>query len=101
MSETLESEVLFVVPPDELDEHNLTDEVRDLAAEESRYVLVCRKGGRPSWPERIWSFLRRQPIEAITIVTDRRAEAGDEVTMTVRETELPQIYETVSPDENQ
>jgi len=95
MSETLEGEVLFVVPPDELAEHNLTDEVRELAAEGSRYVLVCRKGGRPSWPERIWSFLSRQPIEAVTIVSDQQADAGDEVTMTVRETELPQVYETV------
>ena len=96
MSETLEGEVLFVVPPDELDEHNLTAEVRDFAAEESRCVLVCRKGGAPSWPERIWSFLRRQPIEAVTVVTDRHADAGDEVTLTVRETDIPQVYETVS-----
>lgn len=89
-----------MVPPEELDEHNLTDEVRELAAEESRYVLVCRKGGRPSWLERIWSFLRRQPIEAVTIVTNQRAEAGDHVTMTVRETALPEVYETVQSHEN-
>lgn len=95
MSQTLEGEVLFVIPPDELDEHTLTEEVRELAAEDSRYVLVCRKGGRPSWPERIWSFLRRQPIEAVTIVSGQQADAGDEVTLTVRETALPQVYETV------
>lgn len=101
MSETIETTVLFVVPPDELDEHNLTDEVHTLAAEESRYVLVCRQGGPPSWPERIWAFLRRQPIKATTIVTDQRAEAGDKVTMAVRETELPQVYETVPSHQNQ
>ena len=101
MSETLEGEVLFVVPPDELTEHNLTDEVRELAAEESRNVLVCRKGGRPSWPERIWSFLRRKPIKAVTIVTDQRAAAGDNVTMTVRETTLTEVYETIPQHENQ
>ena len=47
MPETLHTQVLAVVEPEELDDHELQPALRDLAA--SRYVLVCRKGGAPSW----------------------------------------------------
>lgn len=95
MSEIIEGEVLFVVSPDELEEHDLTDELRKLAATEDRHVLVCREGGHPSWPERIWSFLRRKPIEAVTVLADTEStiEVGEEITVRVAETELAAVYE--------
>lgn len=91
MVETLRGEVLHVVGPAELDEYNLDSELRTLA--ESRYVLVCREGGDPSWFERIRSFLARRPIEAVTLVSDRAASEGDEVDATVRETSIGGVYE--------
>jgi hypothetical protein len=91
MTRTLDGEVLHVVPPEELDDHDIEEELRELA--DSRYVLVCRAGGEPSWFERLRSFLTRRPIEAATLVSETRAEEGDEVTATVRETDLPGVYE--------
>jgi len=95
VSEIIEGEVLFVVSPDELEEHELTDELRKLAATEDRHVLVCREGGHPSWPERIWSFLRRKPIEAVTVLADTEPtiQVGEEITVRVTETELTAVYE--------
>ena len=95
MSQIIEGKVLFVVSPDELAEHELTDELRELAATEDQYVLVCREGGHPSWPERIWSFLRRKPIEAVTVLADTEPtiEVGEEITVRVTETELAAVYD--------
>lgn len=91
MTETVDAEVVYVVPPDELGDHDLTQAMRELA--DSRYVVVCRSGGVPSWFERVKSFLLRRPIEAITLVADRPLEAGEEVTATVEETEVAGVYE--------
>ncbi|NHN60071.1 MULTISPECIES: hypothetical protein [Halorussus] len=93
MTETLRAEVLHVVAPEELDEYDLDEELRTLA--ESRYVLVCRKGGAPSWVERVRAFLTRRPIEPATLVTETAAGEGREVTATVEETGIPGVYETV------
>jgi hypothetical protein len=91
MTRTLDGEVLHVVTPEELDDYDLEEELRTLA--ESRYVLVCRDGGKPSWFERVRSFLTRRPIEATTVVSETGAAEGDEVTATVHETDLPGVYE--------
>jgi hypothetical protein len=92
MTETIQGDVLHVVPPDELDEHDLTPELRQLA--ESRYVLVLREGGHPSILDLIWAFVRRNPIEAVTVVTEQRVEENDEVTLTVEETQMAGVYVT-------
>ncbi|USZ67375.1 hypothetical protein NGM10_11615 [Halorussus salilacus] len=91
MPETIRGQVLHVVPPDELDEHELTDDLQALA--ESRYVLVCRKGGSPSWVERVRSFLLRRPIEPVTLVAETAPSEGEEVTATVEETAVAGVYE--------
>jgi hypothetical protein len=91
MAETIEGEVIHVVGPEELDDHDLTAELRSLAA--SRYVIVCRKGGAPNLFERVWAFLRRDPIQPVTIVAERAVNEGTELTATVRETEIPGVYE--------
>lgn len=91
MTRTLDGEVLHVVEPEELEDYELEAELRELA--ESRYILVCRDGGEPSWFERVRSFLTRRPIEATTVVSETGAAEGDEVTATVHETDLPGVYE--------
>ena len=93
MAETLRGEVLHVVAPEELDEYDLDGDLRALA--ESRYVLVCRKGGAPSWVERVLAFLTRRPIEPATLVAETAASEGQEVTATVEETGIPGVYEAV------
>lgn len=95
MTQMITGDVLHVVPPDELGEHDLQPELQELA--KSRYVLVCREGGQPSFFEKLWGIVKRRPIKAVTIVTDQRAEVGEEITVTVRETEMPKVYETASP----
>jgi hypothetical protein len=79
--------------PDELAEADLQPELADLA--EGRHVLVCRKGGKPSWPERVLAFVRRTPIEAVTVVTDEGVAEGEEFTAQVVETKLAGVYEVV------
>jgi hypothetical protein len=92
MVETIQGDVLHAIPPDELDEHDLTPGLQELA--ESRYVLVLRRGGHPSILDLIWAFIRRSPIEAVTVVTDRRVEEDEAVTLTVEETEMSGVYVT-------
>ncbi|WP_255151230.1 DUF7526 family protein [Halorarius halobius] len=87
---TLTGEVLHVVEDGEQAEYDLTDELAEMAA--SKRILVVREGGRPSWLERIAAFVRRDPIEAVTVVTASAAGEGQEVTAEVRETELPGVY---------
>lgn len=94
MARELEAEVLHAVPPDRLEEYDLDPELRALA--ESRYVLVCRAGGAPSWFERITSFFMRRPIEAVTLVADTGAEEGAELTATVVETDIAGVYEATA-----
>jgi hypothetical protein len=91
MVETLTGEVLHVVPPEKLDEYDLDDELRRLAA--SRYVLVCRKGGAPSVIERVRSFLLRDPIEPVTLVADADPDEGEEVTAIVEATPIAGVYD--------
>ena len=92
MAETLEATVIHVVPPEELDDVKL--ELARIA--DSRYVLVCRAGGAPTWLDRVKSFLFRRPIEAVTLVADAAAEEGEEVTATVTETDLTGVYEATA-----
>lgn len=96
MSETLQGEVIHVVSPDEREAFDLTEELRTLA--DSQYILVCRKGGSPSWVERIRSFLARKPIEAVTLVSETAATEGEEVTATVETTDIPGVYEATDLD---
>jgi hypothetical protein len=91
--ETLTADVVHALAPDELEEADLQPELAELAA--GRHVLVCRKGGRPSWSERIIAFVRRSPIEAVTVVADESLAEGDEFTAQVAETNLTGVYEVV------
>jgi hypothetical protein len=96
VTETIRGDVLHVVPPDELDDQDLEPGLRELA--ESRYVLVLRRGGHPSILDLIWAFLRRSPIEAVTVVTDQRVEEGEEVTLAVEETAMTGVYVTAAAE---
>lgn len=96
MTETIQGDVLHVIPPDELDEHELSPELEALA--ESHYVLVLRKGGHPSILDLVWAFIRRSPVEAVTVVTDQPAEEDDEVTLTVEETTITGVYVTADAE---
>ena len=93
MVETVRGEVLHVVPPEEVDDYDLDGALRSLA--ESRYILVCREGGRPSPVEQIKSFLLGDPIEPVTIVTERSVDDGEEITADVEATEIAGVYEAV------
>jgi hypothetical protein len=93
MTETITGEVIHVVGPDEHDEAQMLDDLAALA--ESRYVIVCREGGKPGLFERVWAFLKRDPIRPVTIVADEDAAEGDELTATVHETELPGVYDAI------
>lgn len=90
MTETIEGSVLHVIPPDELGEHDLEPDLRELA--ESRYVLVLREGGHPSLLDLLVAFIRRDPIEVVTVVTDQHAEEDDEVVFAVEKTDLEGVY---------
>lgn len=94
MPETMVAEVVHVVPPADHEDVDFQPELADLA--ESRHVLVCRRGGAPSWLERVKSFLLRHPIEAVTLVADEAPAEGSEVTATVVETEMAGVYEATS-----
>ncbi|MFC7165970.1 DUF7526 family protein [Halospeciosus flavus] len=97
MAETLEGEVVHVIPPEKLDEHDLDPDLRDRA--ESRYVLVCREGA-VGWIDRLLGYLGGKPIEAVTVVVDEDvgsdAEEGDVVSLDVEETELPGVYDATA-----
>lgn len=97
MPETLDTQVLAVVDPAEADDGTLRPELRELA--DARYVLVCRKGGAPSWFERATSFLRRDPIEAVTLVADTAPAEGEELTARVEETDLAGVYDVLDVED--
>ncbi|GAA0203179.1 DUF7526 family protein [Halobaculum roseum] len=90
MTETITIEVVHAVAPEELDEAQLQPALRELAG--ARHVLVGRKGGRQSWFDRIRAFLAREPVEAVTVVTDEPASEGSEVTLRVEETDIAGVY---------
>jgi len=96
--ETLTADVVHALAPDELEEADLQPELEALAT--GRHVLVCRKGGKPSWTERVLAFFRRTPIEAVTVVADEGVAEGQEFTAQVVETELAGVYEVVGVDGN-
>lgn len=91
--ESLHAEVVHVIPPEDLDDVDLQPAFRTLA--DDRYVLVCRRGGAPSWFDRVKSFLLRRPIEAVTVVADAPLEEGEELTATVEPADIPGVYEVV------
>ncbi|SEO68121.1 hypothetical protein SAMN04487948_104149 [Halogranum amylolyticum] len=94
MTETIQGDVLHVIPPDELGEHDLEPGLQALA--DSRYVLVLRKGGHPSILDLLVAFVRRNPIQVATVVTDQRVDEDDEVTLTVEETDMEGVYVTAA-----
>lgn len=94
--ERLHVEVVHVIGPDELDDYDLEATLRERA--EGRYVIVGRKGGTPSFLEKLLAFVRRDAIEAVTIVADAAAAEGEELTVGVRETETMGVYEVVEPE---
>ncbi|MFB6084358.1 MAG: hypothetical protein ABEJ94_08955 [Halorientalis sp.] len=93
MGERLRGEVLHVVGPTELDDYDLDDEVRELA--ESRYLLVCWKGGSPSILQRLKLILARSTLEPVTLVADDAVAEGEIVTATVAETDTAGVYDAV------
>ncbi|MFB6303215.1 MAG: hypothetical protein ABEH78_10195 [Haloferacaceae archaeon] len=92
MEESFRGDVLHTIAPTELDDYDLTADLRERAADDDRYVLVCRRGGHPSWAERIWAFVRRDPIEAVTIIADEEVAAGETITVAVEATDLAGVY---------
>jgi len=94
MTQRIKGDVLHAIPPDELGDHELEPELRRLA--ESKYVLVCRRGGHPSIFGLLWAYLRRDPIEAVTVVTEQPAEEGDSIAVTAEETAIAGVYTTIS-----
>jgi len=97
VSETFHGELIRVIPPSEVDDHELEPAMAELAA--SRSILVCRRGGAPSLLELLWAFLKRDPIEPVTIVADIDSEIAEGTEMTVRtnETDLAGVYEADGP----
>lgn len=93
MSEQINGDVLHAVRPDELGEHDLEPDLQRLA--EGRHVLVLRRGGHPSLLGLLWAFVRRNPIEAVTVITDEGAVEGESVSMTVEETSMAGVYRVV------
>ncbi|MFC6757374.1 hypothetical protein ACFQER_12725 [Halomicroarcula sp. GCM10025894] len=72
MPREITGEVIHVVEPDEHDDYELDGTVAELA--DSRYLLVCREGGVPSFFERLVAFFKRDPITPVTLVSDEGAE---------------------------
>ena len=98
MPETFHGEVIRSIPPEEVGDHDLEPAMEELAA--SRSILVCRRGGAPSLLELLWAFLRRDPIEPVTIVADIEAGTvaeGEEITTRIATTELAGVYTAVGP----
>ena len=93
MPREITGEVIHVVGPDEQDDYDLDGTVAELA--DSRYLLVCREGGAPSFFERIVAFFKREPITPVTLVADERAEEGVEIEATVDFTTVDGVYEVI------
>lgn len=93
MSERIAGDVLHAVPPDELGDHDLEPDLQRLA--EGQHVLVLRRGGHPSLLALLWAFVRRNPIEAVTVITDQGAMEGDSVSVVAEETSMAGVYRVV------
>ncbi|MDS0259523.1 hypothetical protein NDI56_08970 [Haloarcula sp. S1CR25-12] len=93
MPREITGEVIHVVPPEEQGDYELDGTVAELA--ESRYLLVCRKGGAPSFFERVVAFFKRDPIRPVTLVSDEGAEEGTEIEATVEFTTVDDVYEVI------
>ncbi|WP_262180645.1 DUF7526 family protein [Haloarcula laminariae] len=93
MPREITGEVIHVVGPDEHGDYELDGTVAELA--ESRYLLVCREGGKPSVIERVVAFFKRDPITPVTLVADEGAEEGSEIEATVEFTTVDGVYEVV------
>ncbi|QLC35009.1 hypothetical protein EFA46_012185 (plasmid) [Halarchaeum sp. CBA1220] len=91
MPETIRGTVLHVVPPADLDDHDLDPELAALAA--GHTVAVCRRGGDPSLRQRLRTFLTGGTIDAVTVVLDSTPEEGDSLAVTARETDLAGVYD--------
>ena len=78
-TETITGTVIHVVPPDDRDDHDLDSALAERAA--GNYVVVCRRGGSPSFLRRVWSLLRGGSIDAITIVTADEYAEGDRIAL--------------------
>ncbi|RXK50390.1 DUF7526 family protein [Halorientalis pallida] len=98
MGERLRGEVLHVVAPTELDDYDLDDDVRNIA--ESRYLLVCWKGGSPSIFQRLKLILARSTLEPVTLVTDDAVEEGQIITATVEETDTAGVYDVIEVEDD-
>lgn len=102
MGESFRGDVLHTIAPAEFDDYELTADLEELATDDAGYVLVCRRGGQPSWAERLRAFVRRDPIEAVTIVADEEVAAGETITVAVEKTELAGVYRaTAAPQVEQ
>jgi hypothetical protein len=97
MAESFHGDVLHAIAPSEFDDYALTADLEALVADDADHVLVCRRGGRPSWLERIWAFLRRDPIEAVTIIVEEEVAAGATITVAIEETDLAGVYRATAP----
>lgn len=93
MPRELTGEVIHVVPPEEHDDYDLDETVAELA--ESRYLLVCREGGKPSVFERVVAFFKRDPITPVTLVADEGATEGAEITVTADFTTVDGVYDVI------
>jgi len=93
MPTEITGEVIHVVGPDEHDDYELDGTVAELA--ESRYLVVCRKGGVPSFFERVVAFFKRDPIEPVTLVADDGPEEGAEIEATVDFTTVDGVFEVI------
>lgn len=88
---SFDAEVLHVVPPDDHEDHDLTPYLARHATD--RYLVVCRRGEKQSWLDRVLAFLRRDPIEAITLIADDSVEEGAQVRVTADETEMAGVFD--------
>jgi len=93
MPREITGEIIHVVPPDDREDYDLDGTLESLA--ESRYILVCRKGGVPSFFERVVAFFKRDPIEPVTLVADEGFEEGMEITATVDFTTVDGVYDVI------
>ena len=93
MPREITGEVIHVVPPGDREEYDLDETLSSLA--ESRYIVVCREGGKPSVLDRVVSFLKRDPITPVTLVADEELTEGTEITATVDFTTVDGVYDVI------
>ncbi|GAA0313346.1 DUF7526 family protein [Halarchaeum salinum] len=91
MSETITGTVIHVVPPEELDDHDLNPALADRAS--GNYVVVCRRGGSPSLLQRVWGFLRGGSIDAVTVVTPDEYAEGEPIDVAASPLGVEGVYD--------